>query len=82
MNQNAVGKRSKPGSGKQVQIICACPDAEGQGYEDIDVCLETTGEDFAITHYPLVVKCDPELSRQQIVQMLLWLASRLDSNLP
>ena len=72
------GKRSVPNRGKTVQIICGCPSAEGQGYMDEDVFFHTAGEDFAVSNWPIVVKCDTGLTRQAVVNHLLWLAAKLD----
>jgi hypothetical protein len=39
---------------------------------------EERGEDFPVSSWPLVVKCDADLSRPQIIEMLRWLAARLE----
>src|SRR5262245_26358895 len=72
-------RRSLPGQGTPVQIYCGDPEAEGQLSFPIDVCFGTIGEDFAISHYPIVVKCDVTLSREQVINHLRWLANQIET---
>jgi len=79
--RQATTKRSLPGCGERVRIICADADAADGGFEPADACcVNDDAEDYAAGRqtWPVIVKARRDLDDAAIVRHLLYLASVLD----
>ena len=74
--------RSVSGQGEKVRVYVVDADAAGCGYEPADENCMTVAEDYAVSHWPVVVKAKLDVSQQQLVRHLRYLASVLDCGDP